>query len=768
MRVLGYSDRLSVSPGSTIRFMISCQDASYDAAVMRLYHGDLNPAGPGLKAEVVPSPVNRQYPGREQSLRVGSYVTIPDDGPLRRLRSFSLLCWIYPTTPAGRVQGVLTRWSEEDRRGYGLFLTEEGDLALRLGGSQGEYVELRTTIPLRARTWYFVAATFDAERRLVRVYQQFAKSWPVVESPVLVERQVSLSAPGDANVPFLIAASHTRGGGDRSVVSAHYNGKIDRPRVVGRAFDPAETDAYRSGQAPASGTNTDLLAAWDFSREQGSDQILDTSSSRLHGRAINMPTRAVTGYNWNGHETRFSLAPDQYSAIHFHDDDLEDAGWMVDFELAVPSDWPSGIYAIRLTAGEFEDYVPFIVRPAPGKPTAPIAFLVPTLTYLAYANDHMPTAPGRLLASLGISLDAFLQQATPYEEAVFRYIVDHRLHSLYDYHSDGSAVFYGSRLRPLLNIRPRYNKPNLRFKFPHLLSCDLYLVDWLRGKQYAFDVITDEDLHHEGESLLAPYRVLLTGTHPEYWSEQMLNALEGYLTRGGRLMYLGGNGFYWVTSVDPMRPHIIEVRRGHGGSRSSSAEPGECYHSTTGELGGLWRFRGRFPQSLVGVGFTAACGLDRSQPYRRTAESYNPRVNFIFKGVRDELIGDFGLHMGGAAGWELDRADSKLGTPPHALVVASSFGHSDAYQHVVEELLESDNRQGGTVNPLVRADLTYFEGPNGGAVFSVGSISWCGSLSYNDYTNNVSTITGNVLSAFAAKDGPRPNPEGKGGRDNAD
>ena len=88
-------------------------------------------------------------------------------------------------------------------------------------------------------------------------------------------------------------------------------------------------------------------------------------------------------------------------------------------------------------------------------------------------------------------------------------------------------------------------------------------------------------------------------------------------------------------------------------------------------------------------------------------------------------------------------------------MLASSLGHSDSYQHVVEEVLSSDSKQSASTNPLVKADMVYFEGPNGGAVFSVGSISWCGSLSYNRYDNNVSQITGNVLTRFAS-DEPLP------------
>ena len=46
----------------------------------------------------------------------------------------------------------------------------------------------------------------------------------------------------------------------------------------------------------------------------------------------------------------------------------------------------------------------------------------------------------------------------------------------------------------------------------------------------------------------------------------MLDALDAYLAGDGRLMYLGGNGFYWVTAMDPRRPHVVEVRRGINGT----------------------------------------------------------------------------------------------------------------------------------------------------------------------------------------------------------
>ena len=91
-----------------------------------------------------------------------------------------------------------------------------------------------------------------------------------------------------------------------------------------------------------------------------------------------------------------------------------------------------------------------------------------------------------------------------------------------------------------------------------------------------------------------------------------------------------------------------------------------------------------------------------------------------------------------------------MGSPAHALVLASSFGHSDGYECVVEDLQNLSGPLFGDKSPLIRSDMVYFEGPRGGAVFSVGSIAWCGSLSYNNYENNVSRITDNVLRRFSS------------------
>ena len=186
-------------------------------------------------------------------------------------------------------------------------------------------------------------------------------------------------------------------------------------------------------------------------------------------------------------------------------------------------------------------------------------------------------------------------------------------------------------------------------------------MDWLTVKGYPFDVVTDDDLHFQRSEVLRPYKVLITGAHPEYWTSQMLEGLDGFLEAGGCVMYLGGNGLYWVTSLHSECP-VIEVRRSVG-TGLSRANEGEYYHSTTGEQGGIWRARGQAPQKRVGVGFSAQGGAPGS-PYRRQLGSFDPRARFIFEGIGDdEVIGNFGLNTGAAAGFEIDRLDYRMGTP---------------------------------------------------------------------------------------------------------
>ena len=739
MDLVGYADRLSVTPGELIRFMVSCERETYRAEIVRLIHGDELSTGPGFKEHPVTSDVDGVYRGRVQPIFSGSYAIVPDSPILRTLGDLTLSAWVFPTTPHKGTQGIVTKWSAADARGYGLVIDQDGRLSFWLGDGIHNTTRILADAPLRPNEWFFVAVSFDAEHGRVLLLQEPRLVWPDDPVRLAVEHSAPpMTIPWSA-VPLIIGGYVEGGSADAPVIGGNFNGKIDAPRVFARAQSLEELQQSRD-RLPRVDVGEGVIASWDFAVDMATNRVTDRSANGLHGRTVNMPIRAVTGHNWIGQETNPRQARDQYGAIWFHDDDLDDAAWEEDFSLTVSPELQSGVYAARLWSGESEYHVPFFVRPPTGRPSAKIAVLFPTLTYLAYANEQgteIANSPKLHLPRLNPAADA--------EE--LRYLEANKLLSLYDFHADGSGVCYSSRLRPILNLRP--NARARHIDAPHAFPADLYLVDWLAHEGFAFDAITDEDIHGEGAALLAPYRVVITGSHPEYWTDQMLAALRTYLGSGGHVMYLGGNGFYWVTSIDPQRSHLIEVRR-WGGTGAWQAGPGEYHHSTTEEVGGLWRIRGRPPQALVGVGFTGQ-GFDQAMPYHRQPDSFDPRVAFIFEGIdQDELIGDCpNLVLGhGAAGHEIDRYDRGLGTPAQTMLLATATGFSDGYQAAVEEILMADSMQGGTVNPRVRADMVYLEYPNGGAVFSVGSIAWCGSLSANGYANTVATVTRNVLRRF--------------------
>ena len=730
--LVGYSDPLTVKPGDQIAFMVSSEIGSYRAEIGRFGHSATEGA---LGFHVVDSPISAEYPGRYKELRSGSYAVVPDHDLLGALSSFTIQAWIYPTTPEAGQQGLVTKWVESKGVGYALSVGEDGGIELWLEAIDHNPIRCGTEKPLRAGEWYFVAAAYDHLAGAVALYQRPVRVWPQDSSSATLRTTVSEAFHGSADAlecDLLIGAYWET----PEVPAGFFNGKIEAPVLFNRALDDDELERLeKTGTLPD--PTSGPIAAWDFSVDIPSQVIRDASPNSLDGKTINTPARGVTGRRWTGADQNWSLAPEEYAAIHFHDDDLDDAGWEADFTLTVPEDWESGVYAARVHGGDAEDFIPFFVAPDGKRTSNEIAFLASTLTYQAYANSYM------------FGLEKYSPKSIEEEDV---YVAKHGLKGLYDTHNDGSGVYYASRRRPI-TMRPFYRAQNIGAYAR--LSADLLLVDWLEAKDFSFDTITDEDLHYQGLDLLGQYKVLITSSHPEYWTSSMMEALEEYLDEGGHVMYLGGNGLYWVTAIDPERPWIIEVRRGESGTRTWQAGPGEYYSSTTGELGGIWRFRGRPTQGILGVGFSG-WGTEFAVPYHRQPDSFDPRAAFIFEGIDDnEIIGDFGTVLGGAAGYEVDRFDFELGTPPHALLLATTGARPDAFQPVAEELLDVvRSNEVPNVDKFVRTDMVYFETASNGAVFSTSSITWSGSLGHNNYDNNVSRITENVLRQFASK--PRP------------
>ncbi|MCR1783962.1 hypothetical protein KVF89_15580 [Nocardioides carbamazepini] len=526
--------------------------------------------------------------------------------------------------------------------------------------------------------------------------------------------------------------------GARGLAADGFNGKVEDPFVCAGAVGADQAAAVVSGDVELS--DLDLIAAWDLSFRHGEDPGLAAAvaARQPHGTLVNGPARGVTGRRFTGRALDFNDAPGEYAAVHVHSTDLNDAGWDCVLAAALPEDLESGVYGVVVENADGSDVVPITVVPRADDPRNKVLVVLPTFTYLAYANEALFN---------GLDPTAMTDQEVVVETEDQAHVGDASFGlSMYDTHPDGSGVLLSSARRQIVNMRRGYRM--WLVDAGRSFSSDMYLVEWLARRGIACDVVTDLEVHERGAAYLAPYAAVISGSHPEYTSEEMLDALTDYRDGGGGLLYLGGNGWYWVTGVLSTAPLVTEIRRGHAGIRCWESYPGELTLMSTGLPGGLWRHRGRAPQVLSGVGF-AAQGWGRSEPYHRSDAAADPQWAWVFEGIDEDPIGAYGAVMGGAAGDEIDRADVSLGTPEHAVVLASSRGHSNFYQRVLEEIgMNLPDHGGGEQDPEVHADIVYFRTPEGGEVFSTGSIAWSGALLENGTENGVSRMTENVVRAF--------------------
>ena len=88
--LIGYVDRFSGRPSERIAVKVSSRLAEpYQADLVRIVHGDANPAGPGLKFEEIGAAFAGTYPSRFQPAHSGSYGIVTRDtaGPLQNRRN---------------------------------------------------------------------------------------------------------------------------------------------------------------------------------------------------------------------------------------------------------------------------------------------------------------------------------------------------------------------------------------------------------------------------------------------------------------------------------------------------------------------------------------------------------------------------------------------------------------------------------------------------------------------------------------------------------
>ena len=342
MEIVGYSDLLSVAPGDSIRFMVSTRAPSFAAALVRL-------AGAGGPDEI-PSDLDGAYAGRAQELRPGSYVVVEDTPPLEAGTGFTLEAWVWPATPGGRPQALAgcydgPRLRARSRRGG-----RRSALPRRPGRrGRSRSAAGHGTTSRRPTTRRPDARASSSSR---------SRNGPVPRDALRLRRPSSRGVPRQRRfcslrgaIPRMhisTASSRRRGYSMQTACSSPVGtSAATTPRNTSRicrvAADTAAASICRCGQSPVT---------------------LGAVARRTQVRR--RPTTPPSGF----------------------DDDLEDARWEPSIELRVPESLPSGAYAMRVSTADADDELPFFVRPSRGTATADIAVLMPTLSYLAYGNEH--------------------------------------------------------------------------------------------------------------------------------------------------------------------------------------------------------------------------------------------------------------------------------------------------------------------------------------------------------------------------------------------
>jgi N,N-dimethylformamidase len=696
----------SVSAGDLIQFRIS-SDGPYRLSIVRL-GWDVS----GLSRDWVIQQFP-ESPGAVQSIRPGSYVHVPDALPSSEFPALSLECWVRPWL--NKWQGLISQYTYPGTCGFGLFLDPSGKPAFYFGDGgnfqAGWLVTADISIPVNE--WTHIAAVFN---------QGTGTLWidGIERSTV---RGRSTVNPGAA--PLRLAAYGASG-----LTGNSLEGDLAMPAIYGRAMMAPEIQARANTRPPEVPPSTDLLACWPMTEENG-QSLADGSPWRRTGQIINRATWMIGGPGFDATAVdRFSLYdpsadPARGHGLRFASEDLFDCRWDITESYSIPTDLPPGVYVGRIQYGPSftrRNDVTFVVKPAAGKPKAKILVLCSTNTWLAY-NVPFPNFPDAVdgwgTGGHGVSVPT----APGF--------------NLYDNYRDSGAPPYQIGVQMPWSAFPyaRYIPAN---DYGHLLRAERPLHVWLEQNGYDYDVASDIDLHQP--AMLSDYEIVIINGHSEYWSAEAYNALDSYLSAGGRAVVLSGNTMFWRVSFDAAG-EIMECRKlpASVGGRTDTLV-GEIYHSHDRARGGLMRECGYPAWRVIGlecIGYDGAFGSYVVQaPQHPFFQSPEP-----LGVLQGQALGS------GAVGHEYDVRLSQIpgpyspapppGPAPQALAQAST--------DPVNYGTYFDYRANLTGVGGVRSEIIDWQRESGGRVFAAGAIAVGSKLSGD---RQLGALLRNVLHHF--------------------
>jgi hypothetical protein len=357
----------------------------------------------------------------------------------------------------------------------------------------------------------------------------------------------------------------------------------------------------------------------------------------------------------------------------------------------------SGLYYFhaKTEAGAFFAF-PWIVAPA--KPHAGIAVLASNITWNAYnsfGGRSNYIHPDRLPPTPTVNARLELKRYTDPEHI--------------NYGTDDYAPLSFDRPEPINHIpeHVEVTDPIEGRAACHVAPAEWRLFAWLEREGFEYDLYAETQLH-SGTLRLDDYRVLIISTHPEYWSARMYDAVKAWVfERGGRLLYLGGNGLNCDVEFLDEQTCIYQ----NGDARR--LQPGGPFESR-------FHLRHESEANLLGVVYDDR-GIMTAAPCTVIDADH-----WVFAGTglkAGDAFGEKCLHErvpGGASGHETDKISPS--SPSNTVLLARGLNPGD----------------GG-------AELVLHEPSGGGAVFSAGTICWPSSLLVDEA---VSRITANVVRRF--------------------
>jgi hypothetical protein len=287
------------------------------------------------------------------------------------------------------------------------------------------------------------------------------------------------------------------------------------------------------------------------------------------------------------------------------------------------ANWPSGVYYAQLTApGDRVGYATFVLRPKQLGAHS-VAIVMPTQTWQAYnfRDDNGDGVPDT-------------------------------------WYAGGNTARLS---RPFLN----------RGVPPHYKYYDHKFMAWVNLTRNGADYLSDADLNGtSGARLRKAYQLLVFEGHHEYVTQHEYDAVTNYRDRGGNLLFLSANNFFWKITIS--NNVMTRVAKWRDLGRPEAALIGvEYYHNDLGEHRGSWVVRPtakKLPWLIDGTGL---------------------RVGMKFS----------------SGGIEADEVTSD--SPKNVRVIAAIPN------------LYGDGRN---------ADMTYYDTPAGAKVFAAGAFSIAGSV----------------------------------------